>query len=358
METYDISNKMLRSITFLIVFLISMHNVYGQISFYGKNVKPGTKEHFKIPITANNQTTFIPITVFCGTETGPTLGITAGVHGYEYPPIIAAQQLIKRINPKKLKGVIILVQIANLASFSERSPFINPLDKKNLNRMFPGDKEGSISEQIAAFITENVIARSDFFLDIHGGDASEDLYSYSAYYSNSNMPDVSEKAKEMAKSLLFSYVVVFNTNGKKYMLPEEPSLYCSAEAFKRGIPSVDIECGKLGKSDQGLVSKIEDGVFNMLKHLKMLDQRPIVHQNKSYTFIENRTWQSSNHDGIFYPTKQSGDHVEKGMKLGIITDYFGNTLETVYAEKSGIILIIVGTPPVNKGETIVVIGKI
>lgn len=351
---------MVRYVFFLLLGfgLFQCSNAQSSFSFYGKSVQPGTKEHFKIPIVADGQTTFIPITVFCGSKDGPILGITAGIHGYEYPPIMAGQKLIQRINPKSLKGVVILVQIANLASFTKRSPFVNPLDNKNLNRMFPGNEKGTISEQIAAFITKNVIAQSDFFIDIHGGDASEDLTSYAAYYANTKMPKVSQKGKEMAQSLLFEYVIVFNTDDKKYVLPKEPSLYCSAEAFKRGIPSVDIECGKLGKSDQDLVLRIENGVFNMLKHLKMIDQQPTVQKNESYVFIENRTWQSSNHDGIFYSSKKSGDRVEKGMKLGIITDYFGNTLETIYAEKSGIILIIVGTPPVNKGETVVVIGSI
>ena len=74
------------------------------------------------------------------------------MHGYEYPPIIAAQQLIQTINAQQLRGVIILVQVANLQAFSSRSPYINPLDGKNLNRVFPGNKKGTITEKIANFI--------------------------------------------------------------------------------------------------------------------------------------------------------------------------------------------------------------
>jgi len=344
----------------LLFILILANYSYAQssFSFYGKTIESGTKQHFKIPITNNEHSTFIPVTIFNGIEDGKVLGVTAGVHGYEYPPILAAQKLIKNINPKSLKGVVILVQIANLASFSGRTPFINPLDEKNLNRVFPGNEKGTVTEKIAAFISNNVIAKSDFFLDMHAGDASEDLMPYAAYYSNTTMPKVSQKGKEMAQSLLFDHIVVFNTDGKKYIKKDMPSLYCSAEAFKRGIPSIDIECGGLGTASKDLVFRIENGVLNMLHYLKMRITNTTTKNNNSYQFISNRVSQESNYNGVFYPLKKSGDYVKKGMELGIITDYFGNVLETIYAKTSGVILLIIGTPPINKNETIVVIGAI
>ncbi|MEO1257235.1 MAG: hypothetical protein AAFZ15_00500 [Bacteroidota bacterium] len=66
----------------------------------------------------------------------------------------------------------------------------------------------------------------------------------------------------------------------------------------------------------------------------------------------------SKYDGIFYPAKGAGDYVSKGMKIGQITNYFDEAVETVYASEDGILLIIMNTPPINKGETIAVIGKV
>ncbi|CAL2091051.1 Succinylglutamate desuccinylase [Tenacibaculum sp. 190524A05c] len=345
-------------ILILLLFLVNQSFSQSSFYFYDKEVKPGTKQHFKIPITDNATTSFIPITVFCGIQDGPTLGITAGVHGYEYPPILAGQKLIQSINPKSLKGVVILVQIANLGSFKGRSPFVNPLDGKNLNRVFPGNSNGTITDRIANFITTNVITKSDYFLDAHAGDASEDLMPYSAYYSNSSLKKESDRGKEMAKSLLFDHIIIFNTDGKKYMNKNDLSLYCSAEAFKRGIPSVDIECGKLGTAPNKLVAKIESGILNMLRFLGMNITSAETKIKDEYLFVKDRTYQISKSDGIFYPSKKSGDYVKKGMKIGIITDYFGQVKETIFAKSNGIILLIVGTPPVNKGETILTIGKI
>lgn len=331
-----------------------------QSSYYFQNeeIKAGAYKHFLIPIVTGRDSTFIPVSVFNGVRNGETLGITAGIHGYEYAPILGAQKLIHSINPQKLKGVVILVQLAGLDSFLGRSPYVSPVDRKNLNRSFPGYKNGSNTEKVANFITEQIISKSNYFLDMHSGDAPEDLMHYGAYYSNNSSPEISAKGKEMAYALGFDHVVVFNTDSKNYMKKEELSLYCTAEAFKRGIPSIDIECGRLGIVEQASVDQVESSVLNLLDYLKFLPlpmpkekvDRPVV--------ISNRISTSSKFNGIFYPAKKAGDQVTKGMKLGHITDYFGNILQTIYAGADGLLLLIITTPPINKGEDVTVIAKI
>ncbi|MFW0718241.1 M14 family metallopeptidase [Pedobacter sp. N23S346] len=309
-----------------------------------------------IPIATNQDSTLIPITIFNGSKNGKTLGITAGVHGYEYTPILAAQRLIKVIDPQKLQGVVILVQIAGLESFLGRSPYVSPVDKKNLNRSFPGNSNGTNTEKVANFISEQIIAKSNYFLDMHSGDAPEDLISYAAYYSNSKMPESSSTGKEMAIALGFDYIVNFDTDKKDYIKKSEKSLYCTAEAFKRGIPSIDIECGRLGIIEEDKINKVEQSVSNLLHHLHFLPdtKKAVTH---SHTMITNRIYLSAKFDGIFYPTKKAGDFVKKGMKLGHITDYFGETIQSIYAPEEGLILMIINTPPINKDEDLVVIGK-
>ncbi|MGB3775996.1 MAG: succinylglutamate desuccinylase/aspartoacylase family protein, partial [Leeuwenhoekiella sp.] len=213
----------------ILAILIFTQNNFAQTSFKfeGKEVAAGTKVHFKIPVEHEGVSTFIPITIFNGAKAGETLGITAGIHGYEYPPILGAQRLIQSIDPKKLKGTVILVQLANVKSFLGRSPFVNPADGKNLNCSFPGKEEGSLSEKIAYFISNSVINRVDYFLDMHAGDAPEDLMSYGAYYRNDDMPEISATGKEMALALGFDHVVIFDTDEKEYMKAEKPSLYTS-----------------------------------------------------------------------------------------------------------------------------------
>ncbi|UII34544.1 M14 family metallopeptidase [Fulvivirga ulvae] len=321
-------------------------------TFYGKALKPGTKTHELVELSDGKNKATIPVTIFHGASEGPVLGITAGVHGYEYPPILAGQQLTHKIDPGQLSGTVILVQVANTGAFLGRTPFLNPADGKNLNRSFPGNAKGTITERIADFISREVISKCDYFLDMHAGDAPEDLMPYTAYYHSDDMPEISEKGRLMATNMGFDHIVVFNVTGKT----ARPSTYCSAEAFKAGIPAMDIECGGLGRSEEQQVGQVVKGVQSLLKQLKMLEGQPLV--TPSIAVIKKRSYLSSDHKGIFYAAKTSGDYVVKGMHLGYITDFFGNRLQDIYADQSGVVLIILGTPPVNEGETVAVIGSI
>ncbi len=345
---------MLNTRLFFYVFIFFAANGIAQNSFVfqNKSIKPGTKENFKIPVVSDKDSTYIPVTIFNGLKSGPVLGITAGVHGYEYPPILAAQQLNQKIDPTKLSGTIILVQIANVPAFLGRIPFLNPLDNKNLNRSFPGDANGSITERIADIITKEVIARSDFFVDIHAGDAPEDLRSYNAWYQSKALPEVSRKGKEMALAMGFDYTIIFNI--KKERL-QTPSLYCSQEAFHRKIPSVDIECGKLGIPDEIEINRIVNAMFSLLVHLNMINANNQSVLTKPIIIAKRFTIKSAS-TGLFYSDKKAGDFIKKGELVGYITDFFGNTLENIKASQNGMILYMIGTPPINKGETIMNVG--
>lgn len=321
--------------------------------FQEQSIAPGTHQKFKLAVADGTDSTFIPVSVFHGSQPGPVLGITAGVHGYEYAPILAAQQLARQIDPTSLAGTVILVHLANVPSFLGRSPYVNPLDQKNLNRVFPGKAFGSLTEQIAYQITQEVIARSDYFLDMHSGDAPEDLRPYVGYYSSERFPEASQKGEAMARALGFDHIVVFDVSAERI---DEPSLYCSQEAFHRQIPAVDIECGRLGTVTTQDITPIVSGVMNLIRHLEMMEGKAAF--LKSPIMIRDRPSVISPQDGIFYPLKTSGEYVSEGMKVGYITDFFGENPVDVVAHASGIILYMIGTPPISKGETVVRIGRI
>ncbi len=347
---------MAKTRTLLFTFVLTSIVAIAQKPFIFQNesITPGNKRYFKIPVMSKKDSTFIPVTIFHGSKPGPVLGITAGIHGYEYPPILAAQQLNQKIDPKQLSGTIILVQIANVPAFLGRSPFINPLDRKNLNRSFPGDPQGSITQRMAHIITTEVIAKSNFFVDMHAGDAPEDLRPYNAWYDSNALAEVSKKGREMALAMGFDYSIIFNITEERL---EKPSLYCSQEAFHRKIPSVDIECGRLGIPSKTKTDRIENGMFLLLKHLQMLDSTTKPTKIKP-TIITKRFTIKSKSIGLFYTKKKAGDFIKKGESLGYITDFFGNTLENIKAPQSGMILYMIGTPPINENDTIMNIGAL
>src|SRR5262245_30602432 len=118
------------------------------------DARPGTMASGSIEIPAGvDAATTIPVTAVRGAKSGPVLALIAGNHGYEYAPIIALQRLRSRLDPKSLTGSVVMVHVANVPSFLKRTIYYGPADGKNLNRVYPGKTDGTVSERIAYAIT-------------------------------------------------------------------------------------------------------------------------------------------------------------------------------------------------------------
>ncbi|WP_324675761.1 M14 family metallopeptidase [Hymenobacter sp. GOD-10R] len=321
--------------------------------FQNQTIKPGTKRSMLLPVVAGTDSTVIPVSVFHGAKEGPVLGIIAGVHGYEYPPIVAAQQFAQTLDPAQLSGTVILVHIANVPSFLGRRIQYNPLDGKNLNRVFPGKADGTITERMAWLLGNDIIGRCNYVIDVHAGDAQDDLRPYAGYYNYFDTPELSEKGRQMAVALGFPYVIQF---GNEPSLKNELGVYCSREAIKRGIPAVDIECGRFGMAESENVAQIKQALHNLLVHLRLETGQPLTN-NQPY-IIAQRTSVNSEHMGFFYPQVKAGEFIHKGRKLGYVTDLFGNRLADVLAPVNGVVLYMSSTPPISKGESLFSIGHI
>ena len=324
-------------------------NTY-QEAFSSRN--KSTKENIRIQFSDDfGNTGNLPISIINGKTQGPVFTIISGVHGYEYPPIIATQEILKEIDTEKLKGTLIVVPIANLASFYARSPFVNPQDQKNLNNAFPGKKKGSITEKIAAFITTNIIAVSDVFLDIHGGDAPEDLLPFICYYDNQKKPTKTALAKKLAENSGFEYIISY-----PYTISEaDPAKYAFKQAVQDGKTALSIECGKLGNVQHENVKLIKRGVYNILETMGMYFNGTGAHKNIIYG--NNQIYIKAKVNGIFYSDYKAGDLVKKNDILGHTTDEFGHILEEYKSTKDGIILYMLSTPPINKKDTVMCISS-
>lgn len=295
--------------------------------------------------------TRIPISVLHGRRPGPVLALIAGNHGYEYAPILALQRLRGRLDPEALAGTVIMVHVANMPSFLRRTIYYSPIDGKNLNRVYPGKKDGTVSERIAYAITQQVIERCDYLIDLHCGDGNESLRPYT-YWPKTGNPQLDEKAKQMALAFGLDHIVIDTDR------PKDPrhSVYCSNTATTRGKPAITTESGERGQTDEPSIARIERGVMSVLRWLHMLDGEP--------QFVEHPIWIDrsevirSQVTGLFYPLVKKGVAVTKGMRLGYITDFFGQRIADVRAPLSGIVLYILGTPPVSPNEPLAFVGHI
>ena len=342
----------LKGITVLFISL-AIPSVFAQSAFqnaFDKTSWPSV-ENFRIDFTDTlNNKTFLPIAIIKGKKEGPVFTMVAGVHGYELPPIMAVQELLQEIKAEELTGTLIVLPIASTNSFFTRTPFKNANDGVNLNGAFPGNPEGTVTQRIAHMITTEIIPKTDVFLDIHGGDASEDLLPFICYYNNEQKLEQTKLAKELSEVSGFEYIVSYAYTLKD----DDPAKYVFKQAVQDGKTGISIEAGKLGNVQPEAVKLIKIGVYNMLNKMGMYAKA--TEAKGALIRLNNQAYIRSPEQGIFYSDHKAGDSVKEGEQVGHITDEFGKVLSEIKAPKSGIILYKIGTPPVSEGETIMCIG--
>jgi predicted deacylase len=319
----------------------------------GVTAPPGTLASgtLRIAPRAGDNGTEIPFSILNGIRPGPVLALVAGTHGMEYTPILALQRLRTALDPTSLTGTIVMVHVANMPSFLSRTIYYSPADGKNLNRMFPGKADGSLSERVADVITREVITRATHVVDIHCGDGNESLRPY-VYWITTGPPGVAEAGRKLALASGFDHIVI--DRGR----PTDPasSIYLSNTAILRGKPALTVESGYLAQTDEASIAAIERAVAGWLRELQMrADGPPPV---AAPVWIDRAEVLTSGVTGIFYPVVERGHSVAQGTVVGRITDFHGKVLEEVNAPFAGFVLYVLGTPPISKGEPVAFIGQI
>ena len=313
--------------------------------------QPGTVVSGELAIApaGGDQGTRVPFSILHGAKPGPVLALVAGVHGQEYTPVLALQRLRTAIDPATLAGTVIMVHVANMPSFTGRTIYYSPVDRKNLNRVFPGRADGTISERIADRITREVIDRATHLVDLHAGDGNESLRPY-VYWITTGPPEVAEKGKQMALASGFDHIVI--DRGR----PTDPaaSVYLSNTAILRGKPALTVESGFLAVSDEASIAKLERAVAGWLKLLGMRATGPDPVANPIW--IDRSEVLTSKFTGIWYPAVERGHTVTQGTAIGRVTDFAGKTLQEIRAPFAGEVLYVVGTPAMNEGEPVAFIG--
>ncbi len=293
----------------------------------------------------------IPVIVVHGTRPGPVLALVAGAHGTEYASIIALEKLILRIDPKTLRGTVIIVPLVNIPSFKEKIAHLNPVDRKNMNRFYPGNMSGTQTERASYLITTQVVEPADHLIDMHGGDIDENLrpYSYWTVTGNARQDSIS---KEMVLAFGLDHIVISTDR------PKDPnaSRYLENTASTRGKPSFTAEAGYAGTVRPPDVDVLVNGALNVMGYLKMLTRRVVPVARP--VWVKELITVAGEADGIFYPLVQRGQRVAKGARIGYVTDYFGKTVQEATAPVAGIILYVCAVPSMTKGETIASVGVV
>ncbi len=259
-----------------------------------------------------------PILVVNGAQTGPTLCLTAAIHGDELNGIEIVRRILHDIDTDKLSGAVIGVPIVNLQGFQRASRYLT--DRRDLNRFFPGHSQGSLAARIAhSFFTE-IIQHCQFLVDLHTGSAHRT--NLPQIRANLHSPNVAAFAQT------FGMPVILHSEGSEGMLR-----YAAQET---GIPSVTLEAGKSLTLQEKAIEYGVKSIRTMLSNLTMLENN--ASWDKLESIYYHSTWVRVDHSGILFSTVKLGDEITKNKVLGVVTDPITNTRNEIISPYNGRII--------------------
>lgn len=283
-----------------------------------------------------------------GASVGPHLLITGGVHGDEFEPMAAIRRLMTEIDPKNLRGRVTLVPVVNEPAFLRGHRTAE--DGRDLARTCPGRVDGSITEQIAAALSE-LIRSANYYIDLHTGGTGLVVTPLAGYGLHRNR-EVLDGSRRMARA--FNLPVIWGTNPDL----DGRSLSVARDA---NVPAIYAEYLGGAQCDPAGIEAYVDGCLNVMGELGMIDR---VQPASRVEYLVEDDRPSSGHMQICHPAPMTGffdisvkllDRVQKGDLLGTICDPLGERVEPLYAEHGGLVIVLHTFRRVIEGTGLVVV---
>ena len=314
------------------------------INIGGLCAAPGQRVHGFISIGDGEFS--LPATIVRGEKPGKTALITAGIHAGEYVGIQSEIELGRDLKIEKMTGTVIIVKVVGRDEFENRHGSLCRETGENLNRVFPGKKDGTKYEKLAYAVVNELQKKADYYIDLHSGDDYEKLTPY-VYYAGKADPEVTKISRQMAEQVDVPYMVKSEVaSGGSYNY-----------AASCGIPSVLLERGGMGDWDTEEVRSMKRDVRSILRFLGIYDGHASL--RKYYPLnVTQVQYQSASYTGMWYPQKKAGDLFTEGEILGYVKDYEDNILENSVAYGDGVILYQAGSLQVLKDGPMVAYGRI
>lgn len=314
----------------------------------GLEVKPGSK--ISSALSVGNRAASrvdVPFTIIRGARDGPTLCVTAGVHGTEYAGIEGAIRVASKVKPGDLRGTVIIVPVVNVPAFEART-YVCPIDGVNMQGSYPGKPDGTIAHLIAFRVFNEFVSKSNYYLDLHGGDIHESEIGFAAYFETGDSR-VDAQSEQMAKALGFEYVWRTSKEGP---MPKGSTWRTGPES---GIPSALAELSSGDRLLPEEVSEMFEGILNVMRQLRMLEGEP--RKREGQKILDQFTPLTVKHGGLFHAHVKLGDMVSEGDVLGEVTNLEGAVTDTVRAPTKGVVLILIHNPVVNPGDKTIYLGS-
>lgn len=293
----------------------------GSIQLLKAIIPPGTYQRLSWSATElfEGVPVATPVLVVNGRNSGPTLCLTAAVHGDELNGVEVVRRVMHNIDPAKLSGAVIGVPIVNLQSFRRSSRYLP--DRRDLNRYFPGNPHGSAASRIAYAFFNDIVSHCDALVDLHTGS-----------FERTNLPQLRADltdANVRTLTLGFGATVVLHSKPAKGTL--------RAAATKAGIPAVTFEAGGPLVLELDEVKHVVKGIEELLHTLGMVKRTHFWGGHPEPIYYRS-TWVRANSGGILLADVTLGSTVKQGELLGTIIDPINNASSGLFAPYSGRII--------------------
>lgn len=319
-----------------------MDSSFTPFTISGISVHPGeTREiYLKVSESFLSSAIQIPVTVIRGKKEGPTAFVTAAVHGDEINGTDIVRRLIFDIDHEKLSGTLIAIPVVNIPGFLTQSRYL-PYHR-DLNRFFPGRRNGNNAERIAHRLFTEVISKCDFGIDLH-----------TAASGRSNLPHVRgdmnhPRIRKLARA--FGATVLVDQPGVKGSLRKE--------ATDAGVPTILFEAGEIGRFSKRVSQAGLRGVLNLLSEMSMWPRERSMKAPPFQVIVKASEWIRAQKGGILDLDVRPGDLIYQGDRIGSILNPFGRTVTQIRASSTGIIIGITTQPITIPGTGIVHVARL
>lgn len=301
----------------------------------GVEIKKGERKRINIAMGSIYDFTDVkmPVEVIRGKKDGPTLFVSSTIHGDEINGIEIVRRLLESNELQKIHGTLIAIPIVNIFGFNDRSRYLP--DRRDLNRCFPGLKNGSLASQLAHKFMQEIVVKSDFGIDLHTGAFHRNNYQQ----IRANISD--KKTLKLAKA--FGAAVVLDSNVRDGSL--------RAAVSQINIPMILFEAGEVLRFDEKNIEIGVNGILNVMRKIGMIPKKPDKKEKEIFIALSS-SWTRAPRSGIHIPHQALGKIVKKGEILGEITNPLGSHKTLVNAHESGIIIGMSVLPLVNSGDAL------
>lgn len=266
----------------------------------------------------------VPVYVFVGRKKRPRFAVVGGIHGDEYDGIRCAQRLAAEQEPGLIDGTLVVIPVANPASYfaAQRR---TPADDTDLNRVFPGKVDGTVSERLAYVLTESVLRQMDLIFTVHGGGAVTRLARYLEFFDAGN--ETGRRSYEAAAAAGFSNLIAFPADTKGFALPALGQL---------GVPVIEGEVGGRGELHTDNVDYYLERVADVMSHLGMIPRRV-----RGAAKLPFKVWRNADipatATGVLELEVELEQAVSKGERVASISDIVGVELAELVAPCDGVV---------------------